>query len=203
MKRHDAVTAVLIACVILVAFGTLVSPAKAPSMNPMDVTATRTTQTFVVPQGTLSFTFTFTFTNITIATVSTSYTSTTTLFYETFSTVLHTKTVSTSVTSTLTTFLTTKTSGTTTVASTVWSPATGTTTNRTITATASQTVTVTSYATKNVTSTSIFTVTGATPPSPPPIPGFPVESILAGIALGLLGIHLIYRNRRAKRKHST
>jgi hypothetical protein len=62
-------------------------------------------------------------------------------------------------------------------------------------------VTSTSYTTTSVTTTSTYTVTGATPPTPPPIPGFPLESILAGLALGLLGVHLIYRNRRANRKH--
>jgi hypothetical protein len=61
---------------------------------------------------------------------------------------------------------------------------------------------VTSYTTTTVTSTSIYTVTGAEMPSPPPIPGFPLESILAGLGLGILGLHLIYRNRRAKRERS-
>jgi hypothetical protein len=30
-----------------------------------------------------------------------------------------------------------------------------------------------------------------------------LESILAGLALGLLGVHLIYRHRRANRKRSS
>jgi hypothetical protein len=48
----------------------------------------------------------------------------------------------------------------------------------------------------------MFTVTGAPTPTPPPIPGFPLESILAGLAVGLLGVHLIYRNRRVEGGHS-
>jgi carbohydrate-binding DOMON domain-containing protein len=80
------------------------------------------------------------------------------------------------------------------------STVTGTTTNRTVTTTASQTITMTSYMSTVITSTSIYTVTGATPPTPPPIPGFPLESILAGLGLGLLGVHLVFRNRRANRK---
>jgi hypothetical protein len=46
----------------------------------------------------------------------------------------------------------------------------------------------------------MYTATGAAQPAPPPIPGFPFESILAGLGLGLLGVHLIYRNRRVNRK---
>ncbi|MCJ7455490.1 hypothetical protein MUP07_01940, partial [Candidatus Bathyarchaeota archaeon] len=53
------------------------------------------------------------------------------------------------------------------------------------------------------TTTSMFTVTGVSTPTTPPIPGFPVESILAGLGVGLLGLHLIYRNRSAKKQHST
>jgi hypothetical protein len=71
-----------------------------------------------------------------------------------------------------------------------------------MTTTASQTITSTYYTTTSNISTSMFTVTGAPTPSPPPIPGFPLESILAGLGLGLLGVHLIYRNRRVERGHS-
>jgi hypothetical protein len=49
----------------------------------------------------------------------------------------------------------------------------------------------------------MFTVTGVSTPATPPIPGFPVESILAGLGVGLLGLHLIYRNRSAKKERST
>jgi hypothetical protein len=48
----------------------------------------------------------------------------------------------------------------------------------------------------------MYTATGVAQPTAPPIPGFPLESILAGLGLGLLGVHLIYRNRRANRKRS-
>jgi hypothetical protein len=63
-------------------------------------------------------------------------------------------------------------------------------------------VTSTSYTTISVTSTSMYSTT-ATAPTPPPIPGFPLESILAGLALGLLGVHLVYRHRRTNRKHAS
>jgi hypothetical protein len=56
------------------------------------------------------------------------------------------------------------------------------------------------HATTTETTTIIYTVTGATLPTPLPIPGFPFESILAGLALGLLGLHLIYRNRQARKE---
>jgi hypothetical protein len=56
------------------------------------------------------------------------------------------------------------------------------------------------HATTSETTTIIYTVTGATQPTYPPIPGFPFESILAGLALGLVGLHLIYRSRQTRKK---
>jgi carbohydrate-binding DOMON domain-containing protein len=92
----------------------------------------------------------------------------------------------------------TETSGTTTVPATVYSTVTGTTTGQT--ATATTTLTHTSQATTSQTITIMYTATGAARPNAPPIPGFPLESILAGLGLGLLAVHLIYRNRRVNRK---
>jgi len=204
LKRQDAIRAIVMTCVILAGLVVLV-PAKAPAVGPMDVIVTTWRSTIIPYAGGYNLTFTFTFTNITTYVVSTVISYTTTVSIPTFTTFRVNTTIPTSITTTVTTYRTTRTIGTTTVpsTSTIWTTAAATTTNRTITTTASETVTSTSYTTTSITSTSTYTVTGATPPTPPPIPGFPLESILAGLALGLLGVHLIYRNRRANRKHQS
>jgi hypothetical protein len=61
-------------------------------------------------------------------------------------------------------------------------------------------VTSTFYTVISLTSTSTYSESGTSQPTPPPIPGFPLESILAGLALGLLGVDLVFRNRRANNR---
>ena len=193
---------------MLAALGVLV-PGRSPAATPMDIVFTTWRYTTLYPTnlGPLNFTFVFTFNNITttLYTVATSYTGTTTIVYYTPVTYIWNVTISSTKATTVTTHTVTKTSGTTTVpsTSTTWTTITGTATNRTVTATASETTTQTFYTTTGVTTTSIYTVTGATAPTPPPIPGFPLESILAGLGLGLLGVHLVFRNRRANKKRPT
>jgi hypothetical protein len=191
LKRQDTVRILVIACTMLVALAVLV-PMNAPATNPMQVITIVTTTG--VPYQVNTIIFTFTFSNITTTTITTQYSTTNTNIY--YTDVLSTRTVSTTNTTattvTTTTYLTTSTLGMTTVPSTVLT-------------TLSQTVTSvsTSYTTTGVTviSTSTYTKTGVTAPTPPPIPGFPLESILAGLGLGLLGVHLLYRNRREPAKN--
>ena len=202
MKRQDAIRALVIVCVTLAALGILL-PAKAPAINPMQGIVTTTVTTGSTwPFGPWNFTFTFTFYNLTESRTSTTTNTSGTSWRP--SQTLYTTTVAVPTTfwTTSTTYSKTRTSGTTTVpsTSTTWITTAATTTNRTVSTTVSQTVTSTSYTTTSVTTTSMYTVTGATPPTPPPIPGFPLESILAGLGLGLLGVHLVFRNRRANRK---
>ena len=205
MKRQDAIRALVIVCVTLAALGIL-APGKTPALNPMQgVLTTEFTTSSIWGFGPWTFTFTFTFTNMT-----TQMTTTTWVFsgltYRASQTV-YTATVISPITSftTTTTYSHTVTSGTTFVpsTSTTWTNVAATTTDRTITTTTSETVTSTAYTTIDVTSTSTYSATGDPSPTPPPIPGFPLESILAGLALGLLGVYFIYRNRRANSKHSS
>jgi hypothetical protein len=206
LKRRDAIRALVIVCVILAALGILV-PGKAPALNPMQgpVTTTVTITSTFPPSGSTSvIVFSFTFSNIITSTWYTSYIATTTSTEQSITYYPVTATMSTTSWTTVSTRTSTKNLGTTTVpsTSTTLTMETATTTGQTIATTASQTMTSTHYTTTSNTSTSMFTVTGAPTPTPPPIPGFPLESILAGLGLGLLCVHLIYRNRRVERGHS-
>jgi hypothetical protein len=200
LKRQDVIRVFVITCVILAGLVVLV-PAKAPAVSPMDVTVI-TTVSGLIPNQVNTVVLTLVFSNVTTTTLVTSSSVTGTIIYfvsQTISTVNVTR--SNTATTTVTTYRTTRTSGTTTAQSTIWVPVTAFTANQTIATTASETVTSTLYTTTSLTTTSTYSAMTATAPAPPPIPGFPLESILAGLALGLLGVHLIYRNRRANRKH--
>jgi hypothetical protein len=202
LKRQGAIRGLVIVCVTLAALGIL-APGKAPALNPMQGSlVTEFTTSSIWPFGPWTFTFTFTFYNMTTSMTSTTTTTSGTSWRSSITFYTTTVVSPTTTSTTITTYSHTLTSGTTFVpsTSTTWTNVAATTTNRTITTTTSETVTSTSYTTISVTSTSIYSAT-VTAPTTPPIPGFPLESILAGLALGLLGVHLIYRSRRANRKH--
>ena len=204
MKRQDTIRILVIACVTIAALGILV-PEKAPATNPMQgvLTTTVTTNGTFPGFGPWNFTVTFTFYNLTETRTSTSYVTSGSIYIS--RNVVYTVSTTVPITffTTTTTYTKTQTSGTTIVPSTftTLTGATAITTNRTVTATESQTVTSTSYTTESITTTSIYVVTGASPPTLL-IPGFPLESIIAGLLLGLVGVSLIYRKRRANREVS-
>jgi hypothetical protein len=56
--------------------------------------------------------------------------------------------------------------------------------------------------TKTATTTVTYTATGVSPPFPPPVPGFPFESIIAGLLLGVVLILLVHREARLLRSNS-